>query len=113
MNHTTREHNGHREHTRMDAFASAARQAKGAIGNLHIDETVRDYPYAAIAIAGGAGLLVGLTVGSRLIRVLVSSVGMFTVSELLRRYARRALDEMVELEVDAEPVPPISEPQPG
>ena len=105
MNNNMNEPNGHHEHTqaRLDAWATAAREAKGALGNLDIEQTVRKYPYAAVAIAGGAGLVIGLTVGSRLIRMLVGSVGMFTVSEFLRRYARRALDEMVELEVDAEP----------
>lgn len=102
-NNSIHEPNGHRpQGVRLDAFKSVARQAKGALGKLDVEDTVKSYPYAAVAIAGGAGLVIGLTVGSRLIRMIVSSVGMFTVSELLRRYARRALDEMVEYEVDAE-----------
>ena len=105
MNNPAQEHNGHqRERTqaRVDAWANAARQAKGALSSLGIEGTVRKYPYAAVAIAGGAGFVVGLTIGSRLVRMLVGSVGMFTVSELFRRYARRALDEMVELEIEAQ-----------
>ncbi|HEY1958431.1 MAG TPA: hypothetical protein VGH28_22595 [Polyangiaceae bacterium] len=106
-NNSIHEPNGHRpqkHEARLESFAAVARQAKGALGKLDVQDSVRNYPYAAVAIAGGAGLVIGLTVGSRLIRMIVGSVGVFTVSELLRRYARRALDEMVdEYEVDVAP----------
>jgi len=91
------------------AWSSAAERAKGAFSKLDVRETVRRYPYAAIAVASGVGVVVGATLGSRLVRMLIGSVGMFTVSELLRRYAQRALDDLVELEMETEE--PADEPR--
>jgi len=95
-NHTHEPDGPHRPRAPREVWSTATRKA------LDLSDTVRDHPYAAIAIAGGAGLLVGATLGSRLVRMLVGSVGMYTASELLRRYALRALDGMVEVELDAD-----------
>lgn len=93
MNHS-QDHDGPQKTRAEEPWASAAHRAKGALSRLDVRETVRRYPYGALALAGGAGVLVGATLGSRLVRMLVGSVGVFTVSELLRRYAQRALDEL-------------------
>jgi hypothetical protein len=90
--------NGHAARTKETVTA--------AIKSLDLPETIRKYPYPAVAIASGAGMVLGLTVGSRLVRMLVGSVGMYTVSELLRRYAKKALDDMRTSELGDVPVPP-------
>jgi hypothetical protein len=65
-----------------------------AFEKLDMPETIRNHPYSAVAIASGVGMAVGLTLGSKLVRIIVGSVGMYTLSELLRRYAQATLDEM-------------------
>ena len=80
-----RTNNGHGE-SRKDPFAAIAR--------LDIPDAVRKHPLPAVVIAGGAGALIGLTVGSRLVRIIIGSVGMYTLSEVLRRYATQAIDDL-------------------
>jgi hypothetical protein len=84
--------NDHENSSKKDIFTQALTQ-------LDLPETIRKYPLPAIAIATGIGAALGLTVGSRLVRLLVGSVGMYTVSELLRRYAKDTLDDMKRAEV--------------
>ena len=87
----SRNNNG-RAQSPTDAFAAA-------ISRLDLPETIRKHPYPAVAVAGAVGAAIGLTVGSRLVRVLVGSVGMYTLSELLRRYAKKTIDEMQASEI--------------
>jgi hypothetical protein len=99
----SRESDGQSTHAhRGERRSSAAQRAKERLEDFDVPAAVRDHPWAALGIAGGVGLVIGATLGSRLVRMLVGSVGMFTVSELLRRYARRTLDEMDDIEADAD-----------
>ena len=81
-------------------------QAKNAfvetLERVDVPEIIRQYPYQSIAVASGVGAIIGLTVGSRLMRMLVGSVGMYTVSELLRRYAKKTLDDFKATELGEE-----------
>ena len=85
--------NGHGESTKSRFTAAMSR--------FDIPDTIRKYPVPAIAIASGAGALIGLTVGSRLVRILIGSVGMYTVGEMLRRYATQAMDDLQRSEAAA------------
>ena len=88
---TARE-NGHGA-SRNDPFA--------ALTSLDVPATIRKYPFQALAIAGGTGALIGLTMGSRIARIVVGSVGMYTLSEALRRYAKKTIDELQSKETPA------------
>jgi hypothetical protein len=87
--------NGKRDvRRRADEGESPKEMFLGMLSQLDVPATVRRHPLPSVAIAGGVGMAIGLTVGSRLVRMIIGSVGMYTVSELLKRYAKSALDEM-------------------
>ena len=92
------EHNGHRRVSRRAThehdWQSTAREALGALSKMDVPNVIRKNPYPALAIAGATGLLIGITVGSRMVRMLIGSIGMYAASELGRRYAGQILQNM-------------------
>ena len=99
------QHNGHRRASRRGTnerdWQSTARDALGALSKMDVPDVIRKNPYPAIAIAGAAGLLIGITVGSRMVRMLVGSIGMYALSELGKRYAGQFLENM-EMDYESE-----------
>ena len=99
------EHNGHRgsRKIRNSDWQATAKQAADVLSRLDVPQVIRKNPYPVIAIAAGAGLLIGITVGSRLVRMLVGTVGMYAAGEVARKYARQAMENMnADEEVDAD-----------
>ena len=55
----------------------------------------------AAGVASGAGILVGVTLGSRIARVFASGAGVVAASDMLVRYVHRAvLRRIIELEME-------------
>jgi len=105
MPSTHTEHNGHRVSRRRNDWQATAKQAADALSQLDVPHVIRKNPYPAMAVAAGAGLLIGTIVGSRMIRMLVGSVGMYAVGEVAKKYAKQAMQNMdwdddEEIEVD-------------
>ena len=101
------QHNGHRRASRRGNehdWQATARDALGRLSEMDVPEVIRKNPYPALAIAGAAGLLIGITVGSRLVRMIVGSIGMYALGELGRRYAAQAFENMDVGYEDEEPV---------
>jgi hypothetical protein len=97
--------NGHHRVSRRSTndWQATAKQAADVLSKLDVPHVIRKNPYPALAVAAGAGLIIGITVGSRLVRMLVGSVGMYAVGEVARKYARQAMENMDfedEIEVD-------------
>ena len=92
------EHNGHRGSRRIKSsdWQATAKQAADVLSRLDVPHVIRKNPYPVIAIAAGAGLLIGITVGSRLVRMLVGTVGMYAAGEVARKWARQAMENMVD-----------------
>jgi hypothetical protein len=67
---------------------------KKTIANVDFAGLLRKRPLTTLAVASAVGLVVGLTIGSRAMRMLVASVGMMTLTDLARRYAQRAVDDL-------------------
>ena len=96
-------HNGHRVSRRNSDWQATAKQAADVLSRLDVPHVIRKNPYPALAIAAGAGLLIGVTVGSKLIRMLVGSVGMYAVGEVAKKYAKQALQNVdFDDEIDVE-----------
>jgi hypothetical protein len=88
-------HNGHRVSRRgfdQREWQSTARDAFRALSRMDVPNVIRKNPVPALAIAGAAGLLIGITVGSRMVRMIVGSIGMYAISEIGRRYTRQAFE---------------------
>jgi hypothetical protein len=66
---------------------------KKTLANLDVADLIRKHPLPVLAAASTVGLILGVTIGSKAVRMLVTSVGMFTLTEIARRYAQRALDD--------------------
>jgi hypothetical protein len=66
---------------------------KKTMANLDVADLIRKQPLPVLAAASTVGLILGVTIGSKAVRMLVSSVGMFTLTEIARRYAQSALDD--------------------
>ena len=64
------------------------------LSRLDVPHVIRKNPYPALAVAAGAGLIIGVTVGSKLVRMLVGSVGMYAVGEVAKKYAKQALQNV-------------------
>jgi hypothetical protein len=89
------EHNGHRVSRRNKSdWQATAKQAAEVLSRLDVPHVIRKNPYPALAVAAGAGLLIGVTLGSKLIRMLVGSVGMYAVGEVAKKYAKQALQNV-------------------
>jgi hypothetical protein len=104
-------HNGHRvarHGFEQRDWQSTARDAFQTLSRMDVPDVVRKNPVPSLAIAGAAGLLIGITIGSRIVRMIVGSVGMYAISELGRRYARQALED-VAFEGEDEPIGSASE----
>jgi hypothetical protein len=87
--------NGHRVSRRTpNDWQKTAKQAADVLSQLDVPHVIRKNPNAAIAVAAGAGLLIGVAVGSRLVRMLVGTVGMYAFGEVARKYARQALENV-------------------
>jgi hypothetical protein len=100
------QHNGHRRASRRGNehdWQATARDALGRLSKMDVPDVIRKNPYPALAVAGAAGLLIGITVGSRLVRMIVGSIGMYALSELGKRYASQAFENM-EFYGEEEPV---------
>lgn len=55
----------------------------------------------AAGVASGAGIVVGVTLGSRVARAFASGAGIVAASDLLARYVRRAvLRRIIDLEME-------------
>jgi hypothetical protein len=67
---------------------------KKTIASVDFAGLLRKHPVPTLAAATAVGLVVGLTIGSRAMRVLISSVGMMTLTDLARRYVQRAVDDL-------------------
>ena len=96
------EHNGHRGSRRNSDWQATAKQAADVLSRLDVPHVIRKNPYPAMAVAAGAGLLIGITVGSRLVRMLVGSVGMYAVGEVAKKYAKQAMQNIDFDEDDAD-----------
>ncbi len=104
-------HNGHRVARRgfdQRDWQSTARDAFKSLSRMDVPDVVRKNPAPSLAIAGAAGLLIGVAIGSRIVRMIVGSVGMYAITELGRRYARQALED-VGFEGGEEPMGSASE----
>lgn len=91
------EHNGHRTSRRgryERDWPANVRDAFGALQKMDVPDVIRKNPYPAMAVAGAVGLMIGITVGSRMVRMIIGSIGMYALGELGRRYAREALENM-------------------
>ena len=88
------EHNGHRVSRRSTDWQATAKQAADVLSRLDVPHVIRKNPSPAMAVAAGAGLLIGITVGSRLVRMLVGSVGMYAVGEVAKKYAKQAMQNI-------------------
>ncbi|HEY2369890.1 MAG TPA: hypothetical protein VGH87_26000 [Polyangiaceae bacterium] len=89
------EHNGHRVSRRINNdWQKTAKQAADVLSRLDVPQVIRKNPYPAMAVAAGAGLLIGVTVGSRLVRLIVGSVGMYAAGEFAKKYAKQAMQNM-------------------
>ncbi len=88
------EHNGHRVSRRSNDWQKTAKQAADVLSKLDVPQVIRKNPYPALAVAAGAGLLLGITVGSRLVRMLVGTAGMYAAGELAKKYAKQAMQNM-------------------
>ena len=90
------EHNGHRTRRGRDDrdWQETARDAFGALQKMDVPDVIRKNPYPAMAVAGAVGLFLGITVGSRMVRMIIGSIGMYALGEMGRRYARQALENM-------------------
>lgn len=66
---------------------------KKTMANLDVADLIRKHPLPLLAAASAVGLVIGVTIGSKAVRMLIGSVGMFTLTEIARRYAQRALDD--------------------
>ena len=86
--------NGHRVSRRNSDWQATAKQAADVLSRLDVPHVIRKNPYPAMAVAAGAGLLIGITVGSRLVRMLVGSVGMYAAGEVAKKYAKQAMQNM-------------------
>jgi len=106
--HMPEQHNGHRRRfsrrEREHDWQSTARDALGRLSKMDVPDVIRKNPYPALAIVGAAGLLVGITVGSRLVRMIVGSIGMYAISEVGKRYAAQAFENMEMMYEDEEPI---------
>ena len=91
--------NGHRVSRRNSDWQATAKQAADVLSKLDVPHVIRKNPYPALAIATGAGLLIGITVGSRLVRMLVGTIGMYAVGEVAKKYAKQAMEN---IEMDEE-----------
>lgn len=90
----TAHNNGHRVSRRNSDWQATAKQAADVLSRLDVPHVIRKNPYPAMAVAAGAGLLIGITVGSRLVRMLVGSVGMYAVGEVAKKYAKQAMQNI-------------------
>lgn len=80
---------------RSRAPLPAARAARAARAR-------RAYPVAALAVVGSAGILAGVTLGSKVAQAITSGVGLLAVGALLRRYAHGlVVARILELETQA------------
>ncbi len=104
---TMPEHNGHRAARRGRNedrdWQATARDAVRSLQRMDVPDVIRKNPGPAMAIAGATGLVLGITIGSRLVRMIVGSIGMYALSEFGRRYARQALENMDFEGVEEEP----------
>ncbi len=82
--------NGHRSHNKKTIASEVfdVRKLEDVAG------VVRKHPLPAIAIASALGATLGLTLGSRIMRMIVGSVGAYAISDLLQRFAKQTLAEM-------------------
>jgi hypothetical protein len=85
--------NGHRR-AKPKPLAKSLREAKRMLSQLDVRATIRKHPLPSVALVGAASAVLGLTVGSKAMRMLVSSVGMYALSEFFRRHIKDLLVEL-------------------
>ena len=93
---THTEHNGHRVSRRNPTtdWQATAKQAADVLSRFDVPHVIRKNPYPAMAVAAGAGILIGVTVGSRLVRMIAGSVGMYALGEVAKKYAKQAMQNI-------------------
>jgi hypothetical protein len=82
---TTHSHHARNHKSTGIAYVDARR--------LDVESAIRKHPLPAIATAAAVGATLGITLGSRIMRMIIASVGMYTLTDVLQQWTKGVLAE--------------------